>query len=134
MSSISIMLRLLAAFSKGLYIFQIRRVLVGGSSGPLFVTLVPFIFSFYCFLLFPPACFFSQVAITDFNSGSHDPLFALSRVMTGQILRPWEIMLAKSHKKLFTARAVDKTDAIPKWHNSNLSPAITFHNVGQKLL
>ena len=66
----------------------------GGSIDPLFV---PFIFSF---LLFPVIfnCF-SQAAKADFNGGSRDPLFALSRVMTGQILRPWEIMPAKSHKK-----------------------------------
>ena len=66
----------------------------GGSNDPLFVPLVPF--SYFPFIISS----FSQVATEDFNGSSRDPLFALSRVMTGQILRPWEIMPAKSHKKI----------------------------------
>ena len=98
MCSFSIMLLLFAAFCINSFIPDYE------GSGcwqqwPTFLCLLcrsyfPFIVSCYF-----PAPVFSQVATTDFNGGSHDPLFALSRVMTGQILRPWEIMLAKSHKK-----------------------------------
>ena len=112
--------------------FHIVRVLDSDSNDPFFVPFLPFIFSLYCFLLF--SAVFLRLRLTDFNSGSRDPLFALSRVMTGQILRPWEIMLAKSHKKWSTASAADKRNAILKRHNSNLSPEITFHNAGKYYL